>query len=62
VNWPVALRLAALLSERHSATIGTRSLDVLHVAVARSLRAGEFVTFDARQRTLALALGLKVGP
>lgn len=62
VKWPVALRLAALLSERHSATIGTRSLDILHVAVARSLRVGEFVTFDTRQRTLAAGIGLKVGP
>ena len=62
VKWPVALRLAALLSERHSAIIGTRSLDILHVAVARSLRVGEFVTFDTRQRTLAASIGLKVGP
>ena len=62
VKWPVALRLAALFSERHSATVGTRSLDILHVAVARSLRVGEFVSFDTRQRALAVAIGLKVGP
>lgn len=29
VNWPVAFRIATQLSERHSAVIGTRSLDVL---------------------------------
>jgi predicted nucleic acid-binding protein len=62
VKWPVALRIAARLSERHSATIGARSLDILHVASARSLRAEEFISFDARQRTLAAALGFGVAP
>lgn len=62
VNWPLALRLAGFLSERHSATLGTRSFDILHVAVAKSLRATEFVSFDTRQRSLAGAVGLKVAP
>ena len=62
VNWPVVLRIAARFSERHSATIGTRSLDILHVAAAKAVRAAEFVSFDARQRALALAVGLKVAP
>ncbi len=62
VKWPVTFRLAARLSERHSAAVGTRSLDVLHVAAAKALRAREFVSFDARQRALAAAIGLKVAP
>jgi len=62
VNWPVALRVAARLSERHSATVGTRSLDILHVAIARALRVVEFASFDTRQRTLAATVGLKVVP
>ena len=62
VNWPVVLRIAARFSDRHSATIGTRSLDILHVAAAKAVRAAEFVSFDARQRALALAVGLKVAP
>ena len=62
VKWPVVFRMAARLSERHSATVGTRSLDILHVAAAKALRAGEFVSFDGRQRTLATAVGLKVAP
>jgi len=62
VNWPLVLRLAARFSERHAATVGTRSLDILHVAVAKGLRAVEFVSFDARQRTLAATVGLKVAP
>ena len=62
VNWPVVLRIAARLSERHSATVGTRSLDIVHVASAKALRVAEFVSFDARQRTLAVAAGLRVAP
>ena len=59
VKWPVAFRVAARLSERHSANIGTRSLDILHVASARTLRAADFLSFDARQLGLAAAIGLK---
>lgn len=62
VKWPVALRIAARFSERHSATVGTRSLDILHVAAAKTLRAVEFVSFDVRQRTLAATVGLRVAP
>jgi hypothetical protein len=62
IKWPPAFRRAGRLSERHSATIGTRSLDILHVAAAKSVRATEFISFDWRQRSLALAAGLKVAP
>jgi predicted nucleic acid-binding protein len=62
VKWPLAFRIASHLSERHSALIGTRSLDVLHVAAAKSLRAKAFVSFDERQRKLAAAVGLTVVP
>jgi len=62
VKWPLAFRIASHLSERHSVLIGTRSLDVLHVAVAKSLRAKAFVSFDDRQRKLAAAVGLTVVP
>jgi predicted nucleic acid-binding protein len=37
---------------------GTRSLDTLHVAVAKGLRLKEFVSFDTRQREPAAAAGL----
>ena len=36
--------------------------DLLHVALALTLGATEFLTFDARQATLAKAAGLKVKP
>jgi predicted nucleic acid-binding protein len=51
-----AERLSALYSE----TLGTRSLNVLHVASALVLGRSEFLTFDNRQGALASAAGLKV--
>lgn len=50
-----AERLSALHSER----IGTRSLDILHVAAALVLGVPTFLTFDKRQAALAKAAGLK---
>jgi predicted nucleic acid-binding protein len=60
VKWPVVFRAATRLSQRHSMTTGTRSLDILHVASARTVRAAEFLSFDARQLALAAVVGLKV--
>lgn len=51
-----AERLSALHSER----LGTRSLDILHVAAALVLGSGSFLTFDRRQAALARVAGLKV--
>jgi predicted nucleic acid-binding protein len=56
--WPEVFQRGAALSEAHSAEMGCRTLDVLHVAAALVLRATEFVTFDMRQRRLAVAAGL----
>lgn len=50
------------LSTRHSAAIGTRTLDVLHVAAALLVRPDAFVSFDRRQRALARAEGMQVKP
>jgi predicted nucleic acid-binding protein len=36
------------------------SVDILHVAVAKALRAAKFISFDGRKHLLATALGLKV--
>jgi predicted nucleic acid-binding protein len=51
-----AERLSALHSER----LGTRSLDIVHVAAAVVLGRAELLTFDQRQANLARAVGLKV--
>ena len=53
---------ARQLSDRHTPTLGTRSLDLLHVAAALVLEAKEFFSFDDRQRKAAASEGLKVKP
>jgi predicted nucleic acid-binding protein len=51
---------ARQLASKWTARLGTRSLDILHVAAAIALRAATFHTFDDRQRKLAKAAGLVV--
>jgi predicted nucleic acid-binding protein len=53
--WDVAQKL----SREHSARMGTRSLDILQVAIAIVVRADTFLTFDRNQATLARAEGLQ---
>jgi|SRR5579862_1830250 len=62
VNWIPVFRAAAEWAALHSPRIGCRSLDVLHVTLAKKLNAKEFFTFDERQKSLALALGLATKP
>ena len=52
--WTTAQRV----SRTYSAKLGTRSLDILRVAIAIVLRAGAFLTFDRNQAVLAHAEGL----
>ena len=54
--------LAVSLSDLHTATLGTRGLDVLHVASALILKPAAFGSFDERQRSLARAMGLRLLP
>jgi len=51
---------ASELSLAYTPTLGTRALDVLHVASALELACLSFVTYDARQTALAHAVGLRV--
>jgi hypothetical protein len=53
------LDLACELSERHTSHLGTRTLDVIHVASALTMKATHFVTYDDRQASLAKAIGLR---
>jgi hypothetical protein len=46
--------------ERKSASLGTRSLDLMHVAAAMLLEATALLSFDDRQRKAATAEGLGV--
>ncbi|HVV52799.1 MAG TPA: type II toxin-antitoxin system VapC family toxin [Polyangia bacterium] len=58
--WRRALDEAVELSRRHTPALGTRALDVLHVASALTLGYRRFVTYDARQARLAQAVKLRV--
>jgi hypothetical protein len=60
ILWRAALNRAAELSQLHTPELGTRSLDVLHVACAVELQLSHFLTFDIRQSKLAAVAGLKV--
>ena len=53
---------ACELADRHSAALGTRSLDLMHVAAALHLNAEIFLSFDERQRKAAKLEGLRVKP
>ena len=54
------LRYSKALSKQTTATGGHRTLDIFHVATAVHLGAKRFLTFDGRQRALALHAGLEV--
>jgi hypothetical protein len=56
--WPAVFAQADILVANHTAQLGTRTLDVLHVASAQNLGASDFVSFDSRQAALAQAVGL----
>lgn len=56
------LARAELLSCSHTESAGQRAYDILHVAAALELGASEFWSFDGKQRALAAAEGLRVGP
>jgi len=53
---------ADMLSERHAVSTGARTLDILHVAAASILAVDRFVSFDRRQRSVAVRAGMEVMP
>lgn len=53
-------RQASQISTRRTAKVGTRTLDLLHVASAVLLKTDKFATFDKKQAELARAEGLVV--
>jgi predicted nucleic acid-binding protein len=62
IPWTDTFREAEDLAASHTEKLGVRSFDLMHVGLALALGAGEFLTFDARQASLARAAGLKVKP
>lgn len=59
---PAAYHKAKQLARKYSATLGTRSLDILHFAAAVTLGADTLFTFDENQRKLAGSEGLRCIP
>jgi predicted nucleic acid-binding protein len=55
-------RKAEELSASHSAKLGCRTLDIIHVAAALVIGTREFITFDFRQGAVAKQAGLVVKP
>ncbi len=60
LSWPETFRYAVDLSGSHTGNTGSRSLDILHVASALSIKADRFFTIDTRQSELAHFAGLKI--
>lgn len=58
VEWPAAWQRAQRLARKHSAAIGCRTLDIIHVAIAETMKVGKFFTNDTRQGILASRLGM----
>ncbi len=54
------LERAKRIARKQTPLLGSRTLDVLHVALALVLKAEAFYTFDERQRRLATAEGMAV--
>lgn len=55
-----AIELARRLSEKHTARLGCRGFDLLHVALSLELECEAFLTSDRIQGALARAEGLSV--
>jgi hypothetical protein len=56
--WHRVLMEAELSALTHTPVVGSRTLDILHVADAKLIGATDFCTFDARQSSLAVRVGL----
>lgn len=59
---PGVFERAIHISRRRSPQLGTRTLDILHVASALELKVSRFLTFDRKQEELARAEGLVTAP
>lgn len=60
LDWSAVFIHAIDLAKKHSANLGSRALDILHVASALSIHADRFLTLDDRQSKLAAHAGLKI--
>jgi predicted nucleic acid-binding protein len=58
IDWPLTMAKAIELANQHTARLGCRSLDLLHVAAAVLSGSRRFVTADRRQSQVARRAGL----
>jgi hypothetical protein len=61
-DWTAVMDEALRLSRTRAEQEGHRVMDILHIAAALKSGATDFLSFDGRQRKLAAAEGLTVGP
>ena len=61
-DWTAVHEQAERLSREYTMAKGHRGMDLLHVASALTLGAGDFLTFDQNQAQLAVNAGLAVKP
>lgn len=62
LSWSQTMDEAERIGALHTMTLGVRGMDLLNVAAAVAIGAKLFLTFDTRQRAVAKACGLTVGP
>jgi predicted nucleic acid-binding protein len=62
VDHAAVLTRTLALTQKHTATTGTRSLDLIHIASSLEMSASDFLSFDNRQRQAASVEGLNVMP
>lgn len=60
VSWDKVVAAALGLSREQTLRLGTRSYDILHVALAAEQHCRGFITCDLRQAKLARTAGMKV--
>ena len=60
VNLASVITQARRLSATHTLGEGHRGFDILHVAAALEMGAADFLTFDGKQKKLAVAEGMAV--
>ncbi len=62
VAWTDAFREAERIGDMQTELTGLRATDLLHLGIALSLEATEFLSFDKTQRKAAVGAGLKCKP
>lgn len=58
-DWEIVIKEAKTISIKNSSSLGTRSLDILHLACASFFKSPYFLTYDERQLKLARKMGFK---